>query len=112
MGSTKVGERGITLSGGQKQRVCIARAAYNDSDIVLLDDPLSAVDAHVGRHLLQQCILAGPFADRTRVLVTHHLDVLPSADYILVMDSDGSMGRIVQQGTYTVHHPRLNASTY
>lgn len=112
MGSTKVGERGITLSGGQKQRVCIARAAYNNSDIVLLDDPLSAVDAHVGRHLLQQCILAGPLAGRTRVLVTHHLDVLPSADYILVMDSDGSMGRIVQQGTYTVRHRRLNASTY
>lgn len=73
-----------------------------DSDIVLLDDPLSAVDAHVGRHLLQNCILAGPLANRTRVLVTHHLDVLPFADYVVVMDSDGTVGRIVQQGTYAV----------
>lgn len=97
-----MGERGITLSGGQKQRICIARAAYTASDIVLLDDPLSAVDAQVGHHLLKHCILAGPLADRTRVLVTHHLDVLPSADVILVLDSDGSVGRIVQQGSYNV----------
>ena len=101
-GSTKIGERGITLSGGQKQRICIARAAYKESDIVLLDDPLSAVDAHVGKHLLQHCILNGPLAGRTRILVTHHLGVLPSADLILLMDSDGSVGRIVRQGTYTV----------
>ena len=72
------------------------------SDIVLLDDPLSAVDAHVGKHLLDHCILDGPLANRTRVLVTHHLDVLPSADLIVVLDSDGHVGRIAQQGTYKV----------
>nr|XP_019009246.1 uncharacterized protein I206_05894 [Kwoniella pini CBS 10737]OCF48027.1 hypothetical protein I206_05894 [Kwoniella pini CBS 10737] len=98
---TKVGEKGITLSGGQRQRLCLARAAYDHSEIVLLDDPLSAVDAAVGHHLLANCILKGPFADRTRILVTHHLDVLPRADLVLVLDRlTEHEGRIVQQGTY------------
>lgn len=100
---TRIGEKGITLSGGQKQRICIARAAYEDTQIVLLDDPLSAVDAHVGQHLLENCILAGPFAHRTRILVTHSLDVLPRADLVVVVDrDDSSEGRVVQQGTYSV----------
>ena len=99
---TRIGERGITLSGGQRQRICLARAAYDvHSEIVLLDDPLSAVDAHVGHHLLQKCILDGPLAKRTRILVTHHLDVLPLADLVIVMDrNDANEGRIIQQGTY------------
>jgi ATP-binding cassette subfamily C (CFTR/MRP) protein 1 len=90
------------LSGGQRQRICLARAAYDkSSEIVLLDDPLSAVDAHVGHHLLHQCILSGPLAERTRILVTHHLDVLPRADLVVVMDRDDQgVGRIIQQGTY------------
>lgn len=99
---TYIGERGITLSGGQRQRICVARAAYAEADVVLLDDPLSALDANVGHHLLHQCILAGPLASRTRVLVTHHLDVLPQADWIVVMDSKGDEGIISQQGTYKV----------
>ncbi|WWD04245.1 hypothetical protein V865_002313 [Kwoniella europaea PYCC6329] len=99
---TKVGEKGITLSGGQRQRLCLARASYNSSDIVLLDDPLSAVDAVVGHHLLENCILNGPFANRTRILVTHHLDVLPKADLVLVLDRvSENEGQIVQQGSYT-----------
>jgi ATP-binding cassette subfamily C (CFTR/MRP) protein 1 len=69
--------------------------------VVLLDDPLSAVDANVGHHLLHHCILDGPFSHRTRILVTHHLDVLPRADMILVMErDDDNEGRIIQQGTY------------
>src|SRR5690242_12909456 len=68
---TLLGERGVNLSGGQKQRICIARAAYQDSGVVLLDDPLSAVDAHVGNHLVENCLLKGPLANRTRILVTH-----------------------------------------
>lgn len=69
--------------------------------MVLLDDPLSAVDANVGHHLLHHCILDGPFAHRTRILVTHHLDVLPRADLILVMErDDDNEGRIIQQGSY------------
>ena len=100
---TRIGEKGITLSGGQRQRICIARAAYEETQIVLLDDPLSAVDAHVGHHILENCILAGPLANRTRILVTHSLDVLPKADLIIVMDrDDASDGKIVQQGTYEV----------
>lgn len=90
------------LSGGQRQRLCLARAAYAPSDIVLLDDPLSAVDNQVGQHLLQNCILHGPLASRTRLLVTHQLDILPKADWVVVMDSQGNVGRVVQQGTYAV----------
>ncbi|KAH9476173.1 ABC-type transporter cicA [Psilocybe cubensis] len=93
---TEIGEKGITLSGGQKARVSLARAAYSQSDIVLLDDPLSAVDAYVGKNILEQCLLQGPLATRTRILVTHALHVLHTTDYIYVMDH----GKIVEQGTY------------
>jgi ATP-binding cassette, subfamily C (CFTR/MRP), member 1 len=93
--ATEIGERGITVSGGQKARINIARAAYNDADIVLLDDPLSAVDAHVGRTLLEECI-CGLMAGKTRILVTHQLHVLPRADRIFCMHQ----GKIVEQGTY------------
>ena len=79
-------------------RVSLARAAYSDSDIVLLDDPLSAVDAYVGQGILDQCLLSGPLSTRTRILVTHALHVLNKTDYILVMDH----GVITEQGTYEV----------
>ncbi|KAG6916304.1 hypothetical protein DXG01_007461 [Tephrocybe rancida] len=84
---TQIGEKGINLS---------ARAAYSDSEIVLLDDPLSAVDAYVGRGILDHCLLSGPLAARTRILVTHALHVLDKTDYIYVMDH----GVISEQGTY------------
>ena len=92
---TEIGERGINLSGGQKQRINLARLVYYNPDIVLLDDPLSAVDAHVGRFLFDQCI-AGALKDKTRVLVTHQLHVLPSVDFIYVMKE----GVISEEGTY------------
>lgn len=76
----------------------LARAAYSQADIVLLDDPLSAVDAYVGRSILENCLLNGPLAKRTRVLVTHALHVLDRTDYIYVMDQ----GKIIEQGTYPV----------
>ena len=75
---TEIGEKGVNLSGGQKQRVALARACYAGADVVLLDDPLSAVDAHVGRHLLDSCI-CGALRGKTRVLVTHQLMALASA---------------------------------
>jgi len=76
----------------------LARAAYSEADIVLLDDPLSAVDAYVGKAILDECLLTGPLADRTRILVTHALHVLDKTDYIYVMDN----GVIVEHGTYPV----------
>ena len=95
---TEIGEKGINLSGGQKARVSLARAAYSGADIVLMDDSLSAVDAHVGKTLLDTLLLRGPLADKTRVLVTHALHALDKTDYIYVMDE----GAIVEQGTYAV----------
>ncbi|CED82131.1 multidrug resistance-associated abc transporter [Phaffia rhodozyma] len=94
--NTEIGEKGINLSGGQKARVCLARTVYFGAEVVLLDDPLSAVDAHVSKHILNDCLLDGPLSDKTRILVTHHLDVLPHADHIIFMDA----GQIVEQGTY------------
>nr|VWO94880.1 MRP-like transporter [Ganoderma boninense] len=93
---TEIGEKGINLSGGQKARVSLARAAYSGADIVLMDDSLSAVDSHVGKKLLDNCLLRGPLADKTRVLVTHALHVLDKTDYIYVVDE----GVVVEQGTY------------
>lgn len=82
---TIVGERGVSLSGGQRARVNLARAIYRQADIYLLDDPLSAVDTHVGKHLFEECInryLSG----KTRILVTHQLQYLKKADHIVVLD--------------------------
>uniref|UniRef100_A0A8C2XQZ4 ATP-binding cassette, sub-family C (CFTR/MRP), member 2 n=1 Tax=Cyclopterus lumpus TaxID=8103 RepID=A0A8C2XQZ4_CYCLU len=83
---TEIGEKGINLSGGQKQRVSLARAAYSQADIYLLDDPLSAVDSHVGKHLFDEVI--GPnglLKDKTRILVTHGVSFLPYVDEIIVL---------------------------
>ncbi|KAJ6037891.1 2-alkenal reductase [Penicillium canescens] len=71
---TEVGERGITLSGGQKQRLDIARAVYSNTDIILMDDPLSAVDAHVGRHTMDR-VICGLLRGKCRILATHQLQV-------------------------------------
>lgn len=94
---TEIGERGINLSGGQKQRVSLARAAYDDADIYLLDDPLSAVDAHVDRHLWENLIgPSGLLCKKARILVTHGIHHLKEVDQIVVL-KDGS---IVEQGSY------------
>lgn len=82
---TEIGERGITVSGGQKQRLNIARAIYFDSDIILMDDPLSAVDAHVGRHIFDNAI-CGLLANKCRILATHQLHVLSRCDRIVWME--------------------------
>lgn len=84
--ATEIGERGITISGGQKQRLNIARAIYFDADIVLMDDPLSAVDAHVGRHIFDNAIL-GLLKDKCRILATHQLWVLNRCDRIIWMEA-------------------------
>ena len=81
---TEIGERGITVSGGQKQRLNIARAIYFNSDIILMDDPLSAVDAHVGRHIFDNAI-CGLLKNKCRILATHQLHVLNRCDRIIWM---------------------------
>ena len=93
---TEIGEKGINLSGGQKQRVSLARACYSNADIYLLDDPLSAVDAHVGKHIFEQVIGGGLLKDKTRVLVTHGVGFLPQVDKIIVLKD----GQISEVGTY------------
>lgn len=94
--ATEIGEHGVCLSGGQKQRVSLARLVYSEPDISLLDDPLSAVDPHVGKVLFQDCIVRGRLSKTTRVLVTHQLNVLPHCDHIVVMQH----GQIAEQGSY------------
>uniref|UniRef100_A0A665VF34 ATP-binding cassette, sub-family C (CFTR/MRP), member 2 n=1 Tax=Echeneis naucrates TaxID=173247 RepID=A0A665VF34_ECHNA len=94
---TEIGEKGINLSGGQKQRVSLARAVYSQADIYLLDDPLSAVDSHVGKHLFDKVI--GPnglLRYKTRILVTHSVSFLPYVDEIVVL-KDGVVSEV---GTY------------
>ncbi|XP_032583807.1 probable multidrug resistance-associated protein lethal(2)03659 [Drosophila mojavensis] len=93
--ATIVGESGASLSGGQKARVSLARAVYRKADIYLLDDPLSAVDTHVGRLLLQRC-LNEFLSDKIRILVTHCVSLLRNADHMVLMES----GRATIQGRY------------
>ncbi|KAJ7479990.1 hypothetical protein B0H11DRAFT_2173507 [Mycena galericulata] len=94
--ATEIGEKGVSLSGGQKARVALARAVYVQSKYVLLDDPLSAVDSHTSRTLYEKCLRGPLLANRTVVLVTHHVElVLPGAHYLVRMLD----GRIDTQGT-------------
>jgi ATP-binding cassette subfamily C (CFTR/MRP) protein 5 len=92
---TEIGERGVNLSGGQKQRISIARALYSDADIILLDDPLSAVDAHVGKHLFHKAV-RGYLADKLVLLTANQLQYLPYADHIIFL----SQGDTVAAGTF------------
>ncbi|XP_010893754.2 canalicular multispecific organic anion transporter 2 isoform X1 [Esox lucius] len=94
---TEIGEKGINLSGGQRQRVSLARALYNEADVYLLDDPLSAVDAHVAKHIFDQVIgPEGVLKGKTRILVTHGISFLPQVDNIVVMVE----GRVSEMGSY------------
>lgn len=88
---TWIGERGITISGGQKARINLARALYRDFDILLLDDPLSAVDSKVCNHIFNNCILDCIESGKTVILVTHQLQYLDQADKILVLENGISM---------------------
>ncbi|XP_033744308.1 multidrug resistance-associated protein 5-like [Pecten maximus] len=92
---TEIGDRGTNLSGGQKQRVSLARAVYSKRDIYLLDDPLSAVDVQVGKHLFNKCIDT-LLKDKTVVLVTHQLQYLERCDEIYVLDE----GEIAEHGSH------------
>ncbi|KAG0197031.1 hypothetical protein BGX28_009441 [Mortierella sp. GBA30] len=93
--NTVIGEKGINLSGGQKQRISIARAVYADADIYIFDDPLSAVDAHVNRHIFEH-VLIKLLAGKTRVVITNDVSHLAGVDQIVVM----KQGCIFQDGAY------------
>jgi ATP-binding cassette subfamily C (CFTR/MRP) protein 1 len=95
---TEIGENGINLSGGQKQRVSLARAVYSNGDIYLLDDPLSAVDAHVGKHIFERVISSrsGLLKDKTRIWITNQVSHLQNTDQILVMKE----GQVCEAGDY------------
>lgn len=94
---TEVGEKGVSLSGGQKARICLARTCYARADVYLLDDPLSAVDAHVGRHIFDQVL--GPngiLKSKARILCTNAVNFLPKVDQIIML----RRGIILERGTY------------
>ncbi|CAI5782524.1 ATP-binding cassette sub-family C member 12 isoform X1 [Podarcis lilfordi] len=92
---TEIGERGLNLSGGQKQRISLARAVYANRDIYLLDDPLSAVDAHVGKYIFEACIKEA-LRGKTILLVTHQLQYLEFCDEIILLEGGG----ICESGTH------------
>ncbi|XP_051056069.1 ATP-binding cassette sub-family C member 3 [Phodopus roborovskii] len=95
---TEIGEKGINLSGGQRQRVSLARAVYSNANIFLLDDPLSAVDSHVAKHIFDQVIgPEGVLAGKTRVLVTHGISFLSQTDFIIVLAD----GQVSEMGHYS-----------
>ncbi|GIY00685.1 multidrug resistance-associated protein 1 [Caerostris extrusa] len=94
---TEIGEKGVNLSGGQKLRVNLAQAVYQDKDVYLLDDPLSAVDVHVRKALFKDIIgNNGLLKNKTRILVTHDVSVLSDVDLIVSMKD----GAIDEMGTY------------
>ncbi|XP_056602458.1 ATP-binding cassette sub-family C member 12 [Triplophysa dalaica] len=94
---TEIGERGLNLSGGQKQRISLARAVYSNRDIILLDDPLSAVDAHVGKHIFEECIKK-ELKGKSIILVTHQLQYLEFSDEVLLLEN----GEIKEAGTHSI----------
>ncbi|XP_059169468.1 ATP-binding cassette sub-family C member 2-like [Physella acuta] len=98
---TEIGEKGVNLSGGQKQRISLARAVYSQADIYLFDDPLGAVDSHVGQHIFQNVISnTGLLKKKTRVLVTHGIHLLSDVDLVVIMHD----GKIVDSGGPEILH--------
>ncbi|CAE6396795.1 unnamed protein product [Rhizoctonia solani] len=93
---TEIGEKGVSLSGGQKARVALARAVYARTQVVLMDDVLSAVDSHTAELIVKRCFLGPLMKHRTVILVTHHVDlVLPAVSWVVKL----SEGQIEAQGT-------------
>lgn len=92
---TEIGEKGINLSGGQKARLALARAVCKRPDILMMDDPISALDSHV-RKAVFEMVFTGLMKDRTRILVTHAVDYISQADHIIIINE----GRVQAQGSY------------
>jgi ABC-type multidrug transport system fused ATPase/permease subunit len=101
--ATEIGERGINLSGGQKARISLARAIYADADVVIMDDPLSAVDAHVSRAIFDEAI-CDQLASKTRLLIlSSNYHLLSAADQILILEG----GRVVGSGSFQKLAPKF-----
>ena len=96
---TEIGEKGVNLSGGQKVRVSLARTVYENPDIFLFDDPISALDANIGKKIMKELIIKY-LKDKTRIVVTHALQYLKYMDRIIYMKG----GRIEWVGTYKELH--------
>ena len=92
---TEIGEKGINLSGGQKARLSLARAVYADKEMILMDDPISALDANVKKNIFNK-VFQGELKNKTRVLVTHAVDFLHLADYVVMLKD----GKIILKGTF------------
>ncbi|RXW18137.1 hypothetical protein EST38_g7714 [Candolleomyces aberdarensis] len=102
---TETGENGMSFSGGQRQRIGLARALYCDSDILILDDPLSGADSRVGNEIFQNAILGAIKSGKTIIMVTYFWNLLPHCNYIYYLRE----GRIAEQGTFEELR-RLNKS--
>lgn len=105
---TIVGERGISLSGGQRARINLARCIYKQADIYIMDDPLSAVDTHVGAQIFEECIM-GFLKNKIRILVTHQLQYLQRVDNMVVLEK----GQVIAKGTYhELHSSGINFTQF
>lgn len=108
---TEIGSRGVSLSGGQRVRVSLARALYSDADLYLLDDPISAVDAKVGKSLFERCI-CGYLSCKTRVFVTHQLHYLTELNNVIVLSKGVVVKRkasVLKEGSNTCNFRRCDA---
>jgi ATP-binding cassette subfamily C (CFTR/MRP) protein 1 len=110
---TEIGEKGVNLSGGQKARISLARAMYCDNDIFILDDPISALDAHVGKNIMHNCII-DYLKGKTRILVTHALQYTSFADKIYYMKNgeikwEGQYKELIKQHFYSEFAEKINS---
>ena len=99
---SKAGLRGINLSGGQRQRLNLARAAYFNGDLLLLDNALSAVDHHTAHHIFTNC-LKDTMCEKAIVLITHQVEFLPQCDKVAIMDQ----GNMIYFGPWNVQAQQL-----
>jgi len=110
---TEIGEKGVNLSGGQKARISLARAMYCDNDIYILDDPISALDAHVGKNIMNNCIM-GYLKGKTIILATHALQYAAFADKIYYMKNgeinwEGTYNELIKQKFYSLFAEKINS---